>query len=48
MGYCFLGTLTKNQRRRLYDQQASQIPTFSEYEKEAPREIPVFVFERSG
>ncbi len=34
-----------DERKRLYDQQAAQMPQFSEYEKsaaEANREIPVF------
>jgi deazaflavin-dependent oxidoreductase (nitroreductase family) len=34
------------ERRRLFDKQAEQMPNFKEYEKLAPREIPVFVLKR--
>jgi deazaflavin-dependent oxidoreductase (nitroreductase family) len=36
------------ERRRLYDLQASRMPTFWEYEKRTSREIPVVVLERAG
>jgi deazaflavin-dependent oxidoreductase (nitroreductase family) len=36
------------ERRRLYDAQAAQMPTFADYEKKTTREIPVFVLERVG
>src|SRR5262245_16671674 len=34
------------ERRRLFDQQAAQMPFFAEYERTTAREIPVVVFER--
>jgi deazaflavin-dependent oxidoreductase (nitroreductase family) len=34
------------ERRRLFDQQAAQMPFFAEYERKTPREIPVVVFTR--
>ena len=40
-----------DERRRLYDAQAAQMPQFAEYEKsanEAGREIPVFRLTRNG
>lgn len=36
------------ERRRLYDAQAAQMPTFADYEKKTTREIPLFVLERIG
>lgn len=36
------------ERRRLYDQQAAQMPNFAEYERKAPRQIPVVVLERAS
>ena len=36
------------ERRRLFDQQAAQMPFFAEYERKTPREIPVVVFTRVG
>jgi deazaflavin-dependent oxidoreductase (nitroreductase family) len=34
------------ERRRLFDQQAAQMPFFAEYERTTPREIPVVVLTR--
>jgi deazaflavin-dependent oxidoreductase (nitroreductase family) len=34
------------ERRRLFDQQAAQMPFFADYERTAPREIPVVVLTR--
>jgi deazaflavin-dependent oxidoreductase (nitroreductase family) len=34
------------ERRRLFDQQAAQMPFFAEYERKTPREIPVVVLTR--
>lgn len=34
------------ERRRLYDAQAAQMPAFADYEKKTSREIPLFVLER--
>src|SRR4051794_37843718 len=34
------------ERRRLFDQQAAQMPFFAEYERKTPREIPVVVLSR--
>jgi deazaflavin-dependent oxidoreductase (nitroreductase family) len=34
------------ERKRLFDAMAEQIPVFKEYERSAPREIPVLVLER--
>ena len=36
------------ERRRLFDQQAAQMPFFAEYERKTPREIPVVVLCASG
>jgi deazaflavin-dependent oxidoreductase (nitroreductase family) len=36
------------ERRRLYDAHAAAIPIFVEYERRAPREIPVVTLERIG
>jgi deazaflavin-dependent oxidoreductase (nitroreductase family) len=36
------------ERRRLYDAHAVAIPIFVEYERKAPREIPVVTLERIG
>src|SRR3954471_17883935 len=36
-----------DERRRLFDQQAALMPFFAEYERKAPREIPVVVFTRA-
>jgi deazaflavin-dependent oxidoreductase (nitroreductase family) len=36
------------ERRRLFDQQAAQMPFFAEYERKTPREIPVVVLTRVG
>jgi hypothetical protein len=35
------------ERRRLFDQQARQMPFFAEYERTTPRTIPVVVLARS-
>jgi deazaflavin-dependent oxidoreductase (nitroreductase family) len=35
------------ERRRLFDQQAAQMPFFAEYERTTPRTIPVVVLTRS-
>jgi hypothetical protein len=35
------------ERRRLFDQQATQMPFFAEYERTTPRTIPVVVLTRS-
>jgi len=35
-----------SERRRLFDQQAAQMPFFAEYERKTPREIPVVVLSR--
>jgi hypothetical protein len=37
-----------DERRRLYDLQASHMPAFAEYERRTSREIPVIVLERAG
>ena len=37
-----------DERRRLYDLQASHMPAFKEYERRTSREIPVVVLERAG
>lgn len=37
---------TGAERRRLFDQQAAQMPFFADYERTAPREIPVVVLTR--
>jgi len=37
-----------DERRRLYDLQASRMPAFKEYEQRTSREIPVVVLERAG
>ncbi|HEX5499129.1 MAG TPA: nitroreductase/quinone reductase family protein, partial [Thermomicrobiales bacterium] len=34
------------ERRRLFDQQAAQMPFFADYERNTPREIPVIVLTR--
>jgi deazaflavin-dependent oxidoreductase (nitroreductase family) len=39
---------TGAERRRLFDQQAAQMPFFAEYERNTPREIPVVVLSRVG
>ena len=40
-------TITKNpERQRLFDAQAKVMPTFNEYQKNTPRQIPVIVLER--
>jgi deazaflavin-dependent oxidoreductase (nitroreductase family) len=36
------------ERRRLFDQQAAEMPFFAEYERKTPREIPVVVLTRVG
>jgi deazaflavin-dependent oxidoreductase (nitroreductase family) len=36
------------ERKRLFDQQAAQMPFFAEYQKNTPREIPVIILERIG
>jgi deazaflavin-dependent oxidoreductase (nitroreductase family) len=36
------------ERQRLYDNQARQIPVFADYQKKTPRQIPVLVLERIG
>jgi deazaflavin-dependent oxidoreductase (nitroreductase family) len=36
------------ERRRLFDQQAAQMPFFAEYERRTPRTIPVVILVRSG
>jgi len=36
------------ERRRLYDAQATLMPAFADYEKKTTREIPLFVLERVG
>jgi hypothetical protein len=36
-----------NERDRLFEQQARQIPNFAEYQKKTTRRIPVIVLERS-
>ncbi len=38
----------EEERRRLYDAQAAQMPAFADYEKKTTREIPLFVLERVG
>ena len=35
-----------DERRRLFDQQAAQMPFFADYERTTPRQIPVVVLER--
>ncbi|HEY8290869.1 MAG TPA: nitroreductase family deazaflavin-dependent oxidoreductase [Thermomicrobiales bacterium] len=41
-------TITEGQeRQRLYDLQAAQIPGFAEYQKNTTRQIPVIVLERA-
>jgi deazaflavin-dependent oxidoreductase (nitroreductase family) len=35
-----------DERRRLFDQQAAEMPFFAEYERTTPRKIPVVVLER--
>jgi hypothetical protein len=35
------------ERRRLFDQQAAQMPFFAEYERTTPRTIPVVILTRS-
>ena len=35
------------ERRRLFDQQAAQMPFFAEYERSTPRTIPVVILTRS-
>ena len=37
---------TGEERRRLYDRQAAQLPNFAEYEKKTSRQIPVIVLTR--
>ena len=37
---------TGDERRRLYDRQAEQLPAFAEYEKKTKRQIPVIVLTR--
>ena len=37
---------TGEERKRLYDQQAAQLPNFAEYEKKTTRQIPVIVLTR--
>ena len=37
-----------DERRRLYDLQASRMPAFKEYERRTSREIPVVALERAG
>ena len=37
-----------DERRRLFDQQAAEMPFFAEYERTTPREIPVVVLERTA
>lgn len=40
-------TITSGEeRRRLFDQQAGQLPVFAEYQKKTSRQIPVIVLER--
>jgi hypothetical protein len=34
------------ERTRLYDQQAAQMPNFAEYQRNTARQIPVIVLER--
>ena len=36
------------ERERLFNQQASQMPIFNEYQTKTPRQIPVVVLERIG
>lgn len=36
------------ERQRLYDQQAAQMPNFAEYQRNTTRQIPVIVLERLG
>ena len=36
------------ERQRLYDQQAAQMPNFAEYQRNTDRQIPVVVLERVG
>ncbi len=36
------------ERTRLYDQQAAQMPNFAEYQRNTTRQIPVVVLERVG
>jgi deazaflavin-dependent oxidoreductase (nitroreductase family) len=36
------------ERQRLYDQQAAQMPNFAEYQRNTERQIPVVVLERVG
>ncbi len=36
------------ERERLYNQQAAQMPNFAEYQKNTTRQIPVVVLERAG
>ena len=36
------------ERDRLFDQQATQMPGFAEYQKKTTRQIPVVVLERAG
>lgn len=35
-----------DERQRLFDQQAAQMPFFKDYERKAPRQIPVFTLHR--
>ena len=37
-----------DERRRLYDQMAAQMPNFAEYQRSTDRQIPVVVLERVG
>ncbi len=35
-------------RQRLYDQMAAQMPNFAEYQRNTTRQIPVVLLERTG
>ena len=37
-----------DERQRLYDQQAAQMPNFAEYQRNTARQIPVVVLDRVG
>jgi deazaflavin-dependent oxidoreductase (nitroreductase family) len=40
--------VTGEERQRLYDNQANQLPVFADYQKKTTRQIPVLVLERIG
>jgi F420H(2)-dependent quinone reductase len=49
MGFEAKASVAKgDERRRLYDAQASRMPAFKEYERRTSREIPVVVLERAS